>query len=441
SIEAEMQNLEEGRTESLDQLARHYLPDLTPESISQTWTDVRPAIRDVLLRKQHQAQQWEDELKSDNTLRRGQEEQLIQIAVDIESAEQQQASASSAVEVQLQSDPEFVQLSDRAAMAEAALQRAEANLDEVSQDAARKLPAFDECKLFSYLRQRGYGTSAYTKRGFTRRMDRMLAGMTNYSKAKRDYDFLTTTPDTMREIIAQDRAALETVLDELTRLRDLAAQQHRLPEAIAEVQRHQEIRADAIAALDETNERCEATLAKLNELQSPQCEFYIEAIGIFRSMLARLDASDLRRQARVTPEITDDQIVASLRGLDQQIDQQELATSQRGSELEQTQAVHTAIGRLVQRFRAAGFDVARCHFSETLDVVGQLDRARHDHDVDAVWQSIRRAQSWGPTTMDKVTAVATHPMTQVLVNAMAHAAAGALRDNARRAGRRRRRHW
>jgi uncharacterized membrane protein len=39
--------------------------------------------------------------------------------------------------------------------------------------------------------------------------------------------------------------------------------------------------------------------------------------------------------------------------------------------------------------------------------------------------------------MDQITQVATHPMTQVLINAMAHAAAGALQAQARDAGERR----
>ena len=46
-------------------------------------------------------------------------------------------------------------------------------------------------------------------------------------------------------------------------------------------------------------------------------------------------------------------------------------------------------------------------------------------------------QRWGPSTMDKITQVATHPITQVLINAMAHAAGSAMEAHARRAGERR----
>ncbi len=57
--------------------------------------------------------------------------------------------------------------------------------------------------------------------------------------------------------------------------------------------------------------------------------------------------------------------------------------------------------------------------------------------VDVLWEKTRSAHRWSSTVVDQVTAVATHPLTQVLVNAMAHAAAGALEARARDAGRRR----
>lgn len=437
-IETEQAELQSDRQSTLDQLARHYLPDLTPESIASTWAEVRPTIRDVLLRKQNESRRLTEDLDADNTLRQGQEEQLFAMNEQIDAVEQEQASIASSVEDDLKSRPEFIELSDRAAMAEAALERAQANLDEVSQDAARKIPAYDECKLFTYLRERGFGTAAYTHRGFTRRMDRMVAKMTNYTQSSRDYEFLKNMPETMREIIAQDRAALDTVLDELTRIRDEVANAHGLPQKINELTELRQKRQSQISELDITTARCEATMAQLNELESPRCSYYGEAVDLFRGMLERLDVEDLRRHARRTPEINDDQIVATLRGVEMKMDQSELISAERSDDLEMGQAVHSAIGRLTQRFRASGFDVARCQFSDMLNIGGELATARYPGDVDEVWNSIRRAQSWGPTTMDKVTAVATHPMTQVLVNAMAHAAAGAMRDHARRAGRRRR---
>ncbi|MEM6776731.1 MAG: hypothetical protein AAF670_03675 [Planctomycetota bacterium] len=436
--EAERDELQSDRNASLEQLARHYLPELTPESISETWAEFRPTIRDMLLRKQDETRRLSDALADDTVIRQGLEDQLFEINETIETLEREQDRIAVAVEDDLKARPTFIELSDRAAMAEAALERAQANLDEVSQDSAKKLPAYDECKLFTYLRRRGFGTDSYQHRGFTRRMDRMIAKMTNYTQSSRDYEFLTTTPETMRTIMAEDRYALDTVLDELARIRDEVANANGLPAKMAAAHEMREQRQATIADLEVTTERCESTMSRLNELESPRGAYYIDAIEVFRGMLSRLNVDDLRRQARRTPEITDDQIVATLRGIDSEMDETELSTAQRTDDLQSGESVHAAIGRLLQRFRASGFDAARCQFVDRLNVAGDLSVARHPRDVDEVWNSIRRSQRWGPSIMDRVTAVATHPMTQVLVNAMAHAAAGAMRDHARRAGRRRR---
>jgi hypothetical protein len=336
----------------------------------------------------------------------------------------------------LQENPQFIEFSKHATMAEVALERAEANLDEVSQDAARKLPAYQECKLFNYLKGRHFGTPQYEYRGLNRRMDRWIGKLVDYKQTKHNFDYLTNTPATMRTIIAEDRLALDTVLDELQHHRDEAATRFGLLAQVKVVEATEDERASALDQLSTTSEHCETTQAELNRLEDPRCEFYTEAISIFRSMLSQTESDDLRQEARRTPEITDDQIVASLRGIETQIDQTEISTSRQHEELRLSQEVHEAVGRLTQRFRASGFDRGNCVFSESVDVVGYLDRARNSMDIEELWNALRRAQSRGPTTMDKVTQVATHPMTQVMINAMAHAAAGAMSEHARRAGRR-----
>ncbi|MEM9366295.1 MAG: hypothetical protein AAGD07_09870 [Planctomycetota bacterium] len=429
--------LEQKREESLSELARFYLPSLSSDAIAKTLVEVRPAMRDVLLRKQHRERELSERLQTQREHLQAIDSRLKALNERLDEAEASEDQLMAAVETDLRGNERFVQFSDRAALAEAALERAEANLDEVSQDAARKLPAYDECKLFQYLKERGYGTSKYTQRGFSKRMDRWIARMVDYPKSKRSYDFLRDTPSTMRKIMAEDRAALETVLNELESMRDESAARMGLTEQIGAREVLQADRKELLGEADVAQEAVQATEAELNELCQPDGAYYQEAIDVFRGMLGRLDSKDLRREARRTMELTDDQIVASIRGVEAQIDRHDDEMDQRQDNLRLAEQIHSAVGRLIQRFRGSGFDKSRAMFHDTLDLMGELDRLRHPADVEDLWVHIRRAQSWGPTTMDRVTQVATHPMTQVLVNAMAHAAAGAMQNHARRAGRRR----
>ncbi|MCM2370047.1 coiled-coil domain-containing protein [Aporhodopirellula aestuarii] len=435
-IEQQRDKLQDDRENTLTKLAEYYLPDLSPESVQKTWVEIRPTMREILLRKEGRVRELREQLQEEDNYRNRLEETLQQVNERLDQAEQRQSEVAAEVEAYLAELPEFVELSNRAAEAEIALQRAEANLDEISQDAARKLPAYNECKLFSYLKDRDFGTREYHHRGMTRPMDRWIAKYIGYNEAKHNYDYLTNTPAAMRKIIAEDRLALGTVLTELQGSRDRAAKKFGLMAQVKAVESLAKERESALAMLETATSDCESTMAELNELENPRCEFYREAIDLFRRMLADTQTSDLRQEARRTPELTDDQIVASLRGIESMLDQNDLSTSRHHDVLRQAQEVHNAVGRLIQRFRASGYDRARCQFSDALDLGVSLDRVRSVQDVDELWASIRRNQGWGPTAVDKITSVATNPMTQVMINAMAHAAAGAMSEHARRAAQR-----
>ncbi|KAA1261520.1 hypothetical protein LF1_40700 [Rubripirellula obstinata] len=434
----------DGRDELFDQrgnalvkLAEHYLPELTPDAVRKTWTEVQPSFHELLRRKESAAQSVAEQLQSLIAEKEQQDQALLSVDAELDAASDQQDEVAAQVESSLQADDDFAKLSDRAAVAEAALERAEANLQEIDQDSARKLPAYEESTLFRYLRDQGFGTPDYKKRGFTRRMDRWVAKMVDYNKAKQGYEFLKETPQRMRQIIAEDREALDLVMTELERRRDVVAEQLGLPDRIEQVNALIGQRNEVLGKIDTLLDQCNQKQIELTEIEDPRGTHYKEAIGMFRDMLSRVDQRDLERQARLTAEISDDQIVADLIDVDAEIESLDDANRRRQKDVSQQQVFLEDLGRLVQRFRAAGFDSGRSQFVGTLDIIEELNRARNVGDAELLWERIRSNQRWGPTAMEKITAVATHPMTQVLVNAMAHAAGGAMRDHARRAGRRR----
>ena len=186
--------------------------------------------------------------------------------------------------------------------------------------------------------------------------------------------------------------------------------------------------------LREDTDRIEHELTELEDTRGP---YYREAVTVFREMLERVDTGDLERRARKTPEITDDQIVAKLAGYETEIENLDESSRRRREELQDFQGYLDAMGRLIQRFRASKFDSARSQFTAELDIVEEIHRGRTERDAEELWDRVRQAQRWGPTAVEKITNVASHPLTQVLINAMAHAAGGAMEQHARRAGRRR----
>ncbi len=437
SSKGERDNLEDHRGDALVELAEHYLPELSLEAIRETWSDVRSSVADVLMRKEDHRRRVRESLANANRNREQLEAELMTINVELDAATEAEQEIADQVERSLRESDEFVRLSDRAAVAEAALERAEANLQEIDQDAARKLPAYDSSSLFRYLYDERFGTEQYSKRGFTRRADRWLAKFINYQQARKSYEFLKQTPEKMREIIAADRQAFDTVMNELERHRDDVARKLGLQTKISERQQLEAKRESQLKVLNEVVENTNSIERELTELDDTRGPYYREAISIFRGMLEKTDSRELRERAKETPELTDDQIVARLVGVELEIDELEKTVETRRDSLVHMQAMMDALGQVIQRFRALQFDSSRSQFVGTLDVLDDLYRARDVNDVNGLWERIRSAQRWGPTTTEKITSVATHPMTQVLINAMAHAAGGAMQAHARRAGQRR----
>ncbi|TWU35310.1 hypothetical protein Q31b_54060 [Novipirellula aureliae] len=435
------ENLQDRRGEALVTLAEYYLPQLSREAILSTWPDVRSQLAHVLRRKESKSLDLHNQLDEANRRRHQFESELISLNTDRDRALERMQEIADEVETELQKDPDFVKLADRAALAEAALERAEGNLQEVDQDAARKLPAFERSDLFQYLRKCQFGTPQYARRGVTRRIDRWLARYIGFREAKQSYDFLKKTPEQMREIIAQDREAFDVVMEELEKHRDRVARRLGLPDmvlAIKEIERHRDANLKQLERSGKTTQVIESELIEIESLKGP---YYTEAIQVFRKMLEQMDTGELDRRAQQTPDLTDDQIVARLAGVDSEFDKLKRAATQRQKTILHTQQMMEALGSLIGRFRALQFDSSRSQFVGTLNVTELLYQAENEEDVEAIWEAIRSAQRWGPTTTDTLTNVATHPMTQVLLNAMAHAAGSALASHARRAGERHQSSW
>ncbi len=421
--------LNDDRSNALVSLAEHYLPELTREAIETTWSEIKPRVSNLLLQKEDHQRRVQNQLEVARSEHSEREKEFMTLTETIDQATDKRNELAGQVERKLQSDEKFVQLADRAAVAEAALERAEANLNEIDQDAARKLPAYEKSKLFRYLYDQGFGTEGYGKRGFTRRMDRALARFIGFGKAKQGYEFLRKTPDQMRRIIAEDRDDLDTVMDELVRRRDIVAQEFGLPASVREVEsldKQREVQLQKIGSLDS---KIRSSCDELAELESTQGPYYREAIRAFRELLEKHDLHELQRRADATAELTDDQIVARLAGVDIEIEHLDDQTKDQMKRIDQMRESISELGRLVQRFRAAQFDSKRSNFIGSLDIMEEFQQAMDKGDIDQLWQRVRRAQRWGDVD-DRP------PMMAVLVNAMSDAA-GSKSDHARRAGQRR----
>ncbi len=430
------ESLRSRRDETLRRLAEHYLPELTPEAIAATWVEVRPAAREVRMRNQATIQRVGEELAEAQTTLRAAEDALTAADDALNAATDRQQIAADRTTAHLQADPQFVELTGRVAAAESALQRAEENRLQILREAEEKLPAYDD-RLFQYLYDRGFGTPRYGSKGVTRRIDRWLADYIGFRDAKRGYEFLSRTPETMAKVIAEDREALDQVMGQVESMRDAAAARAGLPEAIATRQAAEARRDDAVQLVEQSQLRVNELNQQHRRAVDVRGDAYDEAVSEFREVLKRIDIDELQRTARATPEITDDQIVATLRGVDRDIETLADQQKQHKQSVAAAESVHSALGRLVQRFRAARYDTGRSVFSDRLKLDSRLDQIQSESDVDELWQAIRRMHDQGPGLAERAADIADNPMAVVLAGAMASAAGEAVRRRTDRAVQRR----
>jgi len=435
-VQEQYEKLDAERDDALRSLAQHYLPELTADAINSTWREVRSDISTLLLQKEDEDRSLQQKLKQLQENRTTTEKALLQATNVLDSAILEQNKVSAVVEKRLQEDTQFVELADRAAIAELALERAESNLHEIDQDAARKLPAYQASTLFQYLYERGYGQKEYRSRGLTRRIDRWLARYIDFTKARQGYDFLKQTPDQMRKIIAEDRRSLNIVMEELERKRDRVADEMGLPEKISLTDRLTRDRQQILQTANFVSESMNEVEDRINDLSDPRGSYYQQAIEIFRQTLVGFKSSDLKKRAEATKDdLTDDQIVARLSGVESDRGDLQEATRDRRNLQKQKQHVIEELGRVIQRFRAAHFDSVRSHFLDTLSIDEELAYTEDAEDARKLWQKIRRSQRWGDHESEDDAGGSS--LKQVLVNAMGKAAGDERGDDARRAGARR----
>ncbi|MAI69303.1 MAG: hypothetical protein CMM01_13725 [Rhodopirellula sp.] len=435
-VRQEYEQLDAKRDDALRSLAEHYLPELTADAVASTWREVQAKITTLLLQKEDEDRSLQQELKRLQEHRTVTEKALVDATNVLDAAILQQNEVSAVVEKRLQEDTQFVELADRAAIAEVALERAESNLHEIDQDAARKLPSYQASTLFQYLYERGYGEKGYRSRGLTRRIDRWLARYIDYTKARQGYDFLKQTPDQMRKIIAEDRRSLNIVMEELERKRDRVANELGLPERISLTERFTKDRQQSLQTANFISESMNETEDRIRDLSDPRGSYYKQAIELFRQILVGFKSSDLKRRAEATKnDLTDDQIVARLSGVESDRGDLQEATRDRRNVQKQKQDIIEELGRVIQRFRAAHFDSARSHFLAKLRIDEELRYTEDAEDARKLWQKIRRAQRWGDHESEEDAGGSS--LKQVLVNAMGKAAGDERGDDARRAGSRR----
>jgi hypothetical protein len=441
-LDAQMDELIARRGETVVELARHYLPELSRAAIGNTFTAIQHDLQQLLERKDRRVDELTEQFDRLETERQQTEHDLDVVTGRLNEKVRQREQLQQTVAAALAENNKFQSLTAQALQAEAELDRMEQRVEEITREAAEKLPAYEGSRLFQYLYNCRFGTPDYRRRGLTRRLDRWVGRLIDFYPARKSYEFLRRTPELMREEVDLYRSRFDELMSQVEDLETFAVDQAGLTQVLQEGDQLGEERDRLVAKVDAQKDRCRQVEEELLKLQQSQGQFYEQALTRFRTFLSEAEFTLLEEHARGTPQSTDDEIVGRLAWLTQQIDELEPKLRRLSTHYADLEQQSAGLDFVVRRYRQSNFDSQRSFFDDDFHVRAQIERFRQGViDKDVLWQAIRLRQQFEPTWVEKSAGnaeqVLNSPLAHVLMHAMVEVAGAALSQSARRSVERR----
>ncbi len=381
------------RGKTLLELAEHYLPSVSRESILVAFREVRVELLEVLKRKQQRERELHDALIKDEADATRLKNSLEDVTERLNQKVGKRRELEEVLADKLKQREDFQQISGRALAAEQELERNEERIAEIEQEAAAKLPAYEKNRLFRYLRDRGFGTSDYKKKGLTRTLDRWVAKMVKYGRSKRSYDFLRVTPKLMTAEVTRRRAQFNALMEQLEAIEDDISDQIGLTQVVRDGQQLGTDRDQLVDDLAKLEDQFNQHHHELVALEGTQNKFYHDGVGEMKKFLSQMEHSWLEHQARSTPERQDDELVAEIGWLNEKLDDAGRQSHDLMREQRSWDDRATGLQEVMNRFRRADFDSRRSLFSDEFDVERHLGGyLRGDVGREELWSAMRRHQ-------------------------------------------------
>lgn len=218
--------------------------------------------------------------------------------------------------------------------------------------------------MFSYLWKRGYGTSTYAGRGLARTLDRWVAGLVGYEKARIDFRNLNEIPRrlaTHAERLRGDLAAARADLDRASRVHTAGAE-----EADAEACRREadaEAAGARLQALRDTLGRHGREILKAADRKD--ADWLAAAAALGRSMAGE-SLARIEKAAAETPEPEDDLLVAEIRDARGRIAEAERVSTSAADHLARVRKRRKVLEAEVEFLASKGWDDADSLFDDEL---------------------------------------------------------------------------
>ena len=388
---AHIEQLTRRKLDAYKALAEHRLAQLERGDVMRGLDTVSKRIARLVDERRSRHEQLLADLRADEGRLGGLEGEREQQRQVVEDAVRTLDEEEAVVQASLEADPAFTAQLEQAHRAEAIANEAEAKAADARADQQEKGKPYESDRLFMYLWDRGYGTSEYRANPVSRMLDRWVARLCDYDEARPNYWMLNEIPLRLEEHARQARAVADTEFEKLESLERAAA----ATAGVSELQRELEQEEARLESIDEEIRLSERRLAELRESLGRFVAGDDELMQqILKELAGEMQSEGIRvlqNRAAATPERTDDDLVARIIALD---DELELMTERlRDLRKLYSNRAHRsqALERVRGQFKRNGYDDLRSVFVDSGLISAALGEfLRGVLDEDDLWRQISR---------------------------------------------------
>jgi hypothetical protein len=357
----------------VEELARVYLPDLSPASVSLAFSELRANLESAL-----DAQEERRDRLSRDAVRAGGRVKAARTALDrleedAGALAERLREARARVEAVLESDDRHEEhVEEHAALMDfrERLLRRRARLGAA---ASAERPRYERDRLFRYLHDRDWGGPAYRAGSLTRRLDHWLARRIEYEALARSYRILKVGPHQLAAEIRRLGAQAEEVERAIDRREEDVARAEGLLALLEERVATEERLTGAQAELDQARSTREAVERELRSVEAHRGRHFEEAVELYREHLEGKTVRELEALARGTPDPRDDGLVRELDEVRAALERASSKLARRRAELarasERVERLSRLHGSGLQRFAQP-----RVFFPDGLELGGMVER-------------------------------------------------------------------
>jgi hypothetical protein len=274
----------------------------------------------------------------------------------VEQRQKALLAAEEATRRRLEQTPAYRQQMQAAQLADQIAVGAEQKTRQAENDRLEKGKPYEQDELFRYLWKRGYGTAAYGAGPFSRMLDRWVARLTGYDKARADYAMLQEIPRRLAEHAKRQREQAQAEAQRLAEMQQAALKEEEAADcriALADA----ETKVDAIDdAIEANGKKAIQAFGRRAEVTRGEDPVIREAVEVIEAALRHQDLRALRAEAQRTPTSDDDAAVRRLEQLEAEERQLLAAIERARSDQETYRRQMTEIESIRRDYRRRGYN-------------------------------------------------------------------------------------